>query len=305
MQFNADALRRWYSEFYKDAKQAYWSLHKASGQQKGPKLALHEDSDIEGSWSYLYDTISNQIDNGVREFVVLIRRAKTDPNYLSYFLTIPYQPVNQYNPGGPVAGIGNPYQGGPYPAVYGPGPADIGEIKRELTEKFQKDLDHERQKWQYERQLEKMEEMIEGIQHDRRNFVEQLVDGIERILGVIDNPNVAGLLVNLMNKTGGAPAMAPNIAGNTGGAPAARKKPGVKIAEQPASQPEPGPLDDDDDEPLKGTEIETDDYELAAEAVDIMLDAGIENPGAKFLKLARFAAQNPQMVESFMQNIPG
>ncbi|RMG97731.1 MAG: hypothetical protein D6706_08020, partial [Chloroflexi bacterium] len=185
--FNADALKRWFDEFFKDAKQVYWSLHKASGGQKGPKLALHECNDISESWQYLYDTISNQMQQGVREFVVIVRKAKNDPNTVHYFLNTGYT-------------VGQQQQN----AISGHGaqtpPVNIGEIEARLEQKYQERLNHEIEKLQFQRQLEKMEELIEGIQHERRDFVDKLVDGVERILGVIDNPAVAGLLTNVLTK---------------------------------------------------------------------------------------------------------
>jgi len=112
---------------------------------------------------------------------------------------------------------------------------------------------------------------------------------------------------------GGDPAkLAPAIAGMRSATAPAPRPATIRIVEKPApahapvvpvnagaATPVPLPETETPDEPEEPDEL-TEQHETACEAVDLMENAGWEQPGDIFLKIARFAVEHPDQARHFL-----
>jgi len=312
--FNVEALAQWWNLNMDGASKPYWVLHRSAGGRPGPTIANFGSEDVNASWVSLVETIQNSIGQGVYEFWVVGRPGGVNDTKgkVEYQLR-----ANGYSGSANIGTIG-----GMYPQAYGgmagyPVPApqsvDIAGITAEIREKVSLEKDMEIMKLKHELQLEKMEDMIAGIQNAKQtNF--------DRLLETLNNPEVAQGFIGLIGtiKQLLTPVqLAPGIGNVPAAATRTRRKP--QVVEHPAAvnipYPHPGtedgPDDHDDDhddqqgsdadfEPIPGLE---NDYDHALSAVNVLHAAGWEHPGELLLKVSQFAIQNPQMAKQMIATL--
>lgn len=314
--FNYDALAQWWELAMTGATKPYWALHRSAGGKAGQVIAFYHHDDVSAAWTALVETINNCIQQGVMEFAIVARRsgAQDSKSRMEYILRATGHGANSgpYYPGGQIAGM-------PAPA-YAPS-MDIGAITGEMEKRFALEKELEISRLQHKHQMERMEEMIEGIEKERES-------NFEKLLSVLNNPDNATGLIGiiqsikaLLTPGAGMPAAAPtigNVARTGTHAPTTeRRRPGrprkVVIEEHPASNDPELPFGDDPHEgPDEVPEPETGfsprpelepDYDAALTAVHLLADAGWQNPGQLLIKVSNFAAQNPAMARQLLANL--
>lgn len=302
--FNFDALARWWNLQMRDAKKPYWVLHRGSGGKAGQTLATHGTEDVDASWTALVDTITDVGNQGVYELIVVVRPGGINDTNGKREFPLRSSAVNginqQHQPG--IYGM-NGYQAPAPPSV------DIAGITAQIEEKYRLQNQIELQSIQHKHQMEKMEEMIEGISKSKQT-------GWERFLEMLENPEIAqgviGMVKTVQSLLSPQPILQTGI-GNVAAPPLRRRKP--TVVEQPAAEnPYPAPdstedePDEDDEtegsdadfEPIPGLES---DYDHALSAVNVLHAAGWEHPGDLLLKVSQFAIENPKMAKQMMANL--
>lgn len=268
MQLNLEPLKEWFFRHTEGIRKPHYRIrYKEGNKWQQSDQSGSEDANL--LWENLKTTLLMQAKPG-REMEVSIKSGVTG-NYTSYPLEIPVAG------GASVAGVSN--INGNYIAA--------------IESRFEERLERERERMQYERKLEKLEEMIEGIQEQRMDWFDKTIERVVTLLGVLENPNVAGLVGNLIAKGQGLQVQ-PNIAGTKAAMKAVVREQAATADEQP---PPPIEQEEIDDEFFKR------EYRLANQAVDLLTDAGHDNPGELLLKVAQFAVENPDMAKSLLKNI--
>lgn len=331
--FNYDALAQWWDLNMAHATKPYWVLHRSAGGKAAQVIAFYQHDEINVAWTALVETINNCIQQGIFEFAIVARKGGPNDtkNRVEYILRASGYSAAQgpYYPNGGIAGMGGGVQ---YPAAAAP---DIGAIREEMERRFTLEKQLEIARIEHKHQMERMEEMIEGIARDKQS-------NFERFLETLNNPEVATGVIGLINSvkallTPGAPVPSPNIgqvppASSTHAPTGDIRKRGrprkVTIVEEQASanelplfpsSPEPESPDYDDDGNDYDTPDETpeigqtpefvplpeleNDYDASLTAVNLLHQAGWENPGELLLKVASFAVNNPRMAKQLIANL--
>jgi len=304
--FNVDALSNWWQLNMSGATKPYWVLHRSAGGRPGPTIANYGTEDKDASWVALVEMIQNSISQGVTEFWVVGRPGGVNDTKgkVEYQLR-----ANGYN-GPAMAGMYQQQGGGIYGMGYPsapPAPAvDIAGITAQIEEKYKLQNQLELQSIQHKHQMEKMEEMIEGIAKSKQT-------GWERFLEMLENPEIAQGVIGMVKTVQGLlspqPIMQPNI-GNVA-PPTRKRKP--QVVEQPATvasiYPDTDGTEEETDEespdvyefqPIEGLENE---YDAALEAVNLLHEMQLENPGIKLLSIAKFIKANPVKAMGIMSQI--
>ena len=188
------ALHKWFfnnvDRINTAAQGAYWTLKRDHGRTVYSNLEVKEPQD---SWAMLEQYIMDQARNGARQFEIQFKLYKTDPAKTSWQVQVPYgqQVASAATNNASINGL----NGANMPAIGQLYHQMMADKVSALEEKHQMQIKALEDKVARDREMERMEEMIEAIQEEKKNRWDKLLDKLE------ENPTVLAKLLETAGPT--------------------------------------------------------------------------------------------------------